>query len=557
MRTQLKMFLCLVLGCAFVFIPTGSAQSPDNARPRLAVVMVVDQMRADYLTRWSDTYAGGLHRLLEHGAVFTDARHSHAATVTATGHATIATGTNPCKHGVVGNSFYDRAVGRDVHSVDDSTTTIVGGGGGPGASPHKLLRSTIGEWLKQESNESAVCAVSLKGRAAVMMGGHHPNACYWYDQGDGNFISSTYYMSRLPVWATAFNESGLKDTWRDTVWSRTDLGATYHSEDTVAAEAGGMKSSAFPHLVADPDDTSWTAYYGALYSTPFADAFLLRFCDQLLASEKLGADDSPDLLLVSLSAADLVGHAYGPQSLEVRDYYLRLDRQLGIFLDTLDARIGKGNYVFALTSDHGVCPLPELAVNQGMPTARRLMSKDFRDDVARALQAEFPECGRAESLLVRAGYGFVIDSSLARASGLAPDDAIRRASSALERLNYVADVFTHSQLSADTVDNRPFAELFRNSFYAPRQPDLLINFEEGVFLTSSRTGTTHGSPYHYDTDVPIVFYGAGVAPGVHDEPVLTVDIAPTMAALLHVQPEAGVDGTVLPVLVGGAGKGSR
>jgi len=536
---------------SLLFVPISHPLADDTieraSKPRLAVIFVVDQMRADYLTRWSSLYSGGLHRLLSGGIVFTNARHDHAATVTAVGHATIATGAIPAKHGIVGNSFYDRTLKKEIYSVADNSTVIVGDHKGVGASPRRLVRSAVGDWLKKSSPASKVFAASLKDRAAIFMGGKNPDGVFWHDDESGNFVTSSFYAKELPGWVTSFNRSGIGEIWRDSAWTKVNTRTSYQGEDIVLAERGG-RHSAFPHPVATKADDRKKTYYKALCRTPFADALLLRFCRDLLISERLGEDTIPDLFMISLSAADIVGHDYGPDSHEIQDYYLRLDMQLGMFLDTLDARLGKDNYIFVLSSDHGVCPLPEVAAANGMVGARRLRTKDFMRDVSAALADAFADCKKNDSLLIPFADGFVIDSAVASRCMLSIPFVEKEAASAIERLDYVANVFTFDQLSADSADSRPYASLFKNSFYPERAVDLIVNFKEGVLLTSSSSGTSHGSPYHYDTDIPIVFYGKSISPWVFNDPVRSVDIAPTIALLLRIFPEAGIDGHILPVI---------
>ena len=551
-RITKKIFPCIALAATLLGMAAFGVVTYDSyaanldhssSSPRLAVVMVVDQMRADYLSRWAPLYTKGLHRLLNEGAYFPHAMHAHAHTVTAAGHATIATGSYPSHHGIVGNSYYDRLSGRSISAVAETTAMTLGGSGGAGASPHNLLRTALGDWLKKMSPSSRVFSASLKDRAAVFPGGKGPDCAFWYDKKTGDFVTSTYYADALPEWTATFDNSGVKDLWRDSIWNKSAPADIYQFEDVVMAEEGG-KNSDFPHKITTKSDPA--AYYNGLYSTPFADAYLLTFCRQLLHAEHLGEDAIPDLFMISLSAADLVGHDYGPHSNEIQDYYLRLDDQLGRFLDSLDALVGKGNYLFALSSDHGVCPLPELAVAMGLPDARRLMSNEFKADVKRVLARSFPVFENASELLKGVDGGFVVDTSIAAECGMTVTEACHKSAAALEKLEYVADVFTYDQLQS-VEDTRPFAGLFRNSFHPDRSPDLVVNFKEGVLLTSSKYGTSHGTPYHYDTDVPIVFYGPGVVAGQYDDTVYTVDLAPTMAALLKITPEKTIDGHALDV----------
>ena len=531
---------CMIL--ALLIVSTGSAilAQESNSRPKLAIVLVVDQMRADYLNRWSDMFSGGLRRLLDNGAVFTNAHHDHAATVTATGHATIATGVIPAKHGIVGNSFYDRNSGEAVGCVTDSSTKIIGGAGGPGASPRWLMCPTIGDRLKQSSPGGRVFTAALKDRAAILMGGKSPDGVFWYDKPSGDFVTSSYYSEVLPSWADSFNNSGAKDIWKDSLWieHQTAVDSEEHAD--------GPDMSAFSHVLST--ESSADDYYAKLYEMPFGDELLLKFGLDLIPSEHLGEDSIPDLLMISLSAADLVGHAYGPDSREIRDYYLRLDSELGMFLDSLDTWIGSDNYVLVLTSDHGVCPIPELAVNNGLKGYQRLFAKSFQMDVADILPAVFLDCSQTSALLKPFYNGFVIDTAAAAKCGLSRSTVAAKAANAIGVLDYVANVFTMDQLSADSISDQPYFRLFKNSFYPDRSPDLIVNFKEGVLLTSSGGGTSHGTPYHYDTDVPIVFCGKNIKPMTDNDSVRTVDIAPTLGALLNIPSQSEMDGKILPVI---------
>lgn len=536
--------IILFLTAAQLLPVTNEGNNPGHVR--LVVLLVVDQMRTDYLTRWSEAYSAGVSRLLTNGAVFLNAHHDHAATVTATGHATISTGSIPAHHGIVGNSFYDRKSGTVVHSVHDDATTIVGKPSEGGSSPLRLLRSTMGDWLKEVSPQSKVYSLALKDRPAVLMGGRHSDGVYWYDDETGDFVTSTFYTESLPDWVSEFNRSGAKDIWRDSLWTKVKPTLAYQGEDIVEAEKGGA-NSAFPHRLVAESDPSDAHYYSGLYDSPFGDALLLRFSWKLFNSEQLGADDIPDLLMVSLSAADLVGHGYGPDSHEIEDYYLRLDGQLGAFLDSLDARVGAGNYLLVFTSDHGVCPLPELAVNQGMSDARRVPPAEFRSDVGNALLGTFADCYDAASLLKPYGSGFMVDSTIAFECGLSIAEVEYQAAAAIAELDYVADVFTFAQLQDTAADDRSHANLFRNTFHPERAFDLEVDFKEGVLMTSYPSGTSHGAAYHYDTDVPIIVFGAGIPPGMYADSVRTVDIAPTIADVLRITPDSDVDGEVLPL----------
>jgi predicted AlkP superfamily pyrophosphatase or phosphodiesterase len=493
-------------------------------------------MRADYLTRWQGNYRAGLHRLRTEGTVIERAWHDHAATVTATGHATISTGCLPSRHGITGNTFYDRLAGKSVRAVEDDSTALVGGAPDIGASPKYLLHSTIGDWLKEKSPESKVICASFKDRAAVLLGGQRADGVYWYDSKTGNFVTSNFYSQTLDPVVEAFNTSGVKDIWKDSIWAKVDSMVPYEGADTVAEENDGVHTY-FPHSILPDGDTSQSAYFAGLWSTPFADDLVLRFCEELVTKERLGADSIPDLLGVSLSAADIIGHAYGPHSQEVEDYYRRLDEYLARFLRHLDKTVGKGSYVLVLTSDHGVCPFPEIEIARGNHQARRVLSHEFHDDVRDALRKAFPQRPEAEMLVEQVAGGFMVTDSL----GLDASARVQVAA-AIESIDYVSEVYLHAELAADTVES-PVGRRFKNGFHPDRAPDLMVSFSEWVLISESAHGTTHGTPYRYDTDVPLIFFGRAIAH--RDEAVRTVDIAPTLAAILGVEAPPDVDGRAL------------
>jgi predicted AlkP superfamily pyrophosphatase or phosphodiesterase len=272
---------------------------------------------------------------------------------------------------------------------------------------------------------------------------------------------------------------------------------------------------------------------------------LLQFCSELVLHEQLGADAVPDVLFMSLSASDAIGHSFGPDSHEIQDYYLRLDKYLLPFLKMLDANVGAGKYLFVLTADHGVCPLPEVEAARGNTAARRIRSDIYQSDVRNAIARAFPNCQKPESLIAFLGPSIIINEPYAAACSLQTELTRFRIAAAVQRVGYVADVFTLDQLASDTADFRPCAQQFKNGFRADRSPDLFVNFYEWVLVTGSSFGTSHGTPYHYDTDVPLVFFGDGVEAEIYESQARTVDIAPTVTALLGFTSPSDLDGQVL------------
>ncbi len=527
---------------------TQSDHSPPP--PRLVVVIVVDQMCHHHVDRFRDLYSGGFDRLLSGGAVFTNAWHDHARTHTSPGHASIATGFHPGRHGIVANSWYDRTNEFAVtYSARDEEAHLVGHPDRAGASPRQLLRDALGDRLKEQSADSRVFSVALKDYASVLMGGRRPDAAYWYDAETGTYCSSTWYMDRYPAWVEAFNAVRPADAYRGAVWTRSLPAAAYERSrpDEFEAESDGEHTT-FPYPVETTAGNLEENFYGFLRSTPFADELTLRFAAGIVVEEDLGMDDVPDVLFVGCSAADFIGHTWGPYSQEVEDYYLRLDGYLATFFDILDDRVGPGRYVVALTSDHGVDPLPEELAGK-FEGAERINRGRYYEDLDRVAENLAREYGFRTPLIAHRSRGLVLDPA-------APSELRDRLAAEIRKFPYVEDVFTYNELDEGNIsvtgDTRPrrwnFYRLYRNGFHPDRSPDLYVTFREHRLLTGGSTGTTHGSPHPYDRRVPLVFLGPGVAGGVYDGEVHTIDVAPTLELMLGIpvrEPDGAVDGRVL------------
>lgn len=516
------------------------AEARTEPPPRLVLVLVVDQMRADYLDRFGPQFVGGFRWLLDSGLVFSQAHHDHAVTSTAPGHATIATGTHPSRHGIVGNDFFDPALGRSVYSGADPDVEILGFPGALGRSPVKLLRGTLGDWLKAANPRSRVFSVAIKDRSAIMMGGRNPDGVYWYHYRTGRFVTSSYYRGSYPDWVETFNASGRAARYYGLSWTRLLPDSEYVSSrgDEFAAEKTDMGSS-FPHQLSGSGEDPDGEYFGHLPWTPFGDELTLDFAAKLLVEEELGRDDDVDILFVGLSSADFIGHAYGPYSQEVQDYYLRLDRLLAALFRLAQGRTG-GRYLVALSADHGVMPMPEELISRGIEAARvdpALLAESVRLAIAEAgdrdLLTEVPGFDLAPGLAFR--FETTPPSAEAR-------KALRRlVADHVESQGLLGAVLTYDELAADTSEDELYSK-FRRCFHPDRAPDILIAPKRFQLLTGSSTGTSHGSPYEYDTHVPLAFAGAGIAPARVDGFVRTVDIAPTLAALMGIRPPADLDG---------------
>ncbi len=530
-------------------------------RPRLAIVLVVDQMRADYLLRYGDLYRGGLARLRREGAWFTQAHVQHALTYTAPGHASAATGTDPSHHGIIANEWFDRAVGAPTISVADPRvqpvlTAADVSGKVPGRSPRNLQRRALGDWLKAHEPAARVFSVALKDRSAVLMGGKLPDRAYWYSPEMAGYVSSSWYAdgAPLPAWVAAFNASGAALLRFVEGWTRLRDSSAYlrSGPDRVEAEADGVHTE-FPHTFDDGTLAARVAFAKGVLKTPFGDEMTLKFAQALIEAERLGVDDVPDLLMLSCSSADYIGHAYGPFSHEVEDYYLRLDEYLGQLFAYLDEHVGKDRYVVALTADHGALPLPEEARLRGHHSARRVVMSEYQAQSRAAIAGALTRLGLPAATLLHLGEdGVWLDVKLAAANKVDPSRLRGDVAMAMRKLEFVADAFTADELASGVDDGqRPFLGRYQRSFYAPSSPDVQLRFKQWLLVAAESHGTSHGSPYAYDTHVPVVFFGAGVRPGMHERPVGTVDVAPTLAELLGVKRPEDLDGHSLAVLVRG------
>jgi predicted AlkP superfamily pyrophosphatase or phosphodiesterase len=538
--TLVAMTASAMAGCS-------SQEGLDKTPTRLAVVIVVDQMCQHHVTRFGDLFTGGLKRILDGGTVFTSAWHDHAKTHTSPGHATIATGTYPSHHGIVANSWYDRTNDfATTYSALDESVHAVGRPDQVGVSPRQMRRDALGDWLKKKSPGSKVYSVSLKDYASVLVAGKRPDGAFWYDTENGTYCTSTYYMDSYPAWAQAFNDTKPSDDYLEAVWTRSMPAGAYERsrDDRFAAELDGHHTT-FPYRVKETAETQEENFYEFLRSTPFADELSIRFASALVTGERLGEDDAPDLLFLGCSAADFIGHGWGPYSQEVEDYYLKLDRYLETFFELLDRRVGPGNYTVVLTSDHGVDPIPEDLADE-FAGAERIDVDRYYADLDEAESTVKWEFGIEDTLIHHRSRGLTIDPAVVRGAGASAPEIRGRLAEVIEQIPYVEVVYTYDELSGGgEEDDGKYLRLARNSFYPGRSPDLYVVFKEHRLLTGSSHGTTHGSPHDYDRHVPLVFWGPGIASGTVDERVATVDVAPTLCEFLGIGVPAGLDGRPL------------
>jgi arylsulfatase A-like enzyme len=500
---------CATLALLFVGLTHAAS------KPKLVVAIIVDQFRYDYMTRFDGDYHLGLRRLHDSGAFFTDAHEAHFPTVTAVGHAAFMTGSIPAIDGVVGNEWFDRETGETVTSVSDNATKLVGGSGGTGSSPRRLVVTTLGDEIKATGpSDTEVIGVSLKDRAAILPSGHAANAAYWFEHESGQFVTSTYYMPNLPGWVRAFNQSDAAKKYASVKWE-------------------GFRT--LPSVLGKP-------YYEAMIATPYGNDMLEAFAEDALKEEHLGRHSGTDVLTVSFSSNDLLGHQVGPDAPEVRDMCIQTDRVLGELLRAVEAEAGEGNYVVVFTSDHGVAPKPEVLTRRGIP-AGRFSGAEVSQTIESALSEKY---GPGKWIVGRADLAPYLNHDLLREKHASLADAEEIAADAVRKLPYIFRVYTGEQLEHENLAGEPIGELIERGYYRGRAADLFI--VQKPYWLASKDGTSHGTPFSYDTHVPMIFLGRGIRPGRYDEKVRTADIAPTLAALLGVNTPSGSVGRVLPVI---------
>ncbi len=503
-------------------------EPPVDGTPRLVLFIVVDQCRADYLERFRPLLRFGLDRLLRESIVFADVRHDHAWTKTAPGHATLATGVHPSRHGIVSNEWYDRELGKVVDSDEDDRWD-------DDRSPHHLLVPTLADRMKELWPDAKVFGASGKSRGAILPAGRSADRAFWLDDETGRFLTSTYYGATEPAWLEAFHRDSFLDRRFGAPWEplpeAVAAGAAYGIEPLDRGLAFPPLPRAIGRASVHPDEF----YYEDVYWTPFIDRFLLEFAQTLLVEERLGADAYPDFLSLSFSALDLVGHAYGPDSIELLDTLLRLDRVLGELLDFVHEHVGLENTLVSLSADHGVSPVPEISIARGY-AARR-----FGLEERLCVQSTD---SRLDRELGAAGWfldDFRLDPEAVAAAGLSQAEAEAAAARLIEQCPGVERAWTATELTSAGGADDPMRRLHRNNFYPGRSPDLLVQFEAWSVNRTDNT-TTHGSPYPYDTRVPWLLRLPSGAGATVDEPALTVDVAPTLAALLRIEMPGELDG---------------
>jgi arylsulfatase A-like enzyme len=517
--------LVLIWFAVVISVSVSSFASAYNAHPKLIVVIVIDQFRGDYLERYHDQFGdAGFRFLTDHGAYFPNCNYNYANTRTAPGHSTLFTGAYSNGHGIVSNEWWDQKKKRMVTSVEDDDTKLVGvTEDKTGASPHNLLADTLGDELKLATEgKSRVFAISLKDRSSVLPGGFSADAAYWIEPKSGAWITSTYYRDQLPPWVENFNSTRPQKYW-DRDWT----------------DAQGVKLRSTAHR--KTKDGSEAGFYEVIGSTSFGNEYELEFAQQLIVYENVGRGPATDLLSISLSPNDILGHQVGPNSPEMHQMALDLDRDLADFFNFLGHQIGLADVWIALSADHGVSALPQVAKKLHIPAANldtAKIEKQINDAVTTKFSpghpAAFVKLDYPLAWLDQDAFGAVHVRE--REAETAVGEAMRQAG--------LRDYYTKSQLAAGEVPNTALGRKYLNS-YSPEAGWYVMGVPDIYSVAGKGAGTDHVSPYTYDTHIPLAFYGIPFVPGTYRTAAEPVDLAPTLASLLGINAPTHSVGRVL------------
>ena len=526
--------------CAQTTVKPAKQKAP--AHPKLIVGIVVDQMRYDYLAKYYDKFSeGGFKKLLSQGFNCKNTQYNYAPTYTGPGHASIYTGTTPAYHGVIGNNWFVRNLSKTVYVTDDVSVQTVGSTSKKAGkmSPHYLLSSTIGDELRLFSNlKSRVIAVSLKDRAAILPGGHLSTGSYWFDSESGNFITSTYYCKELPAWVTDFNALHLPEKYLSQPWN-TLLPIEQYTESAADDNPyegmfKGENKPVFPHAV----NTLYSKTdYEVLRSTPFGNSIVKDLALAALKAENLGKGDFTDLLAISFSSTDYIGHKMGPQSVEIEDTYLRLDRDIAEIISALEKTCGKEGFLLFLTADHAAAYVPQELMDNKM-NAGYFNTKTYTDSLRIYLNKIYSDTALVTATLNNQVY---LDLWRIKHKNINLRNLENDIVSYSMTFTGVANAYTSAEMNGAALKNKS-AELMQNGFYPGRSGDIMLLFEPEWLDDYSHTGTSHGTTYRYDTHVPLLWYGWGIKPGSSTEAVDITDIAPTISSLLDMMEPAACIG---------------
>ncbi len=529
-----------------------SMQAQQKDSPKLVIGIVIDQMCYEYLFRYQEKFGkDGFVKLMNGGTHCRNTQYNYVPTFTGPGHASIYTGTTPNNHGIVGNDWFDRNIGKNVNCVDDSTVQGVGTTSIEGnCSPYYLKANTITDQLRLTYPNSKVISMSIKDRGAILPGGHLSNGSYWFDYSSGNFVTSSYFEKELPFWVTNFNAkkhplNALTQTWNtlNDISTYTESGPDNAPYEELLA---GKTTPTFPYDLKAMSGGLPT--YNLFTSSPFANTFLADFAIESIYQEMLGQDKQTDFLCISFSTPDIVGHAFGPYSVEMEDLYIRLDLEIAKLIKELEERVGKDKFVLFLTADHAVVPNPQYLIDKKLPGGFM-----FKEANLILLDEEIKATFGADLILTVVNNNIYLDHEtidVLKINKVAVENLIAERVSNWEG---VKCVFTSEQLNNSSEDNS-WRDMIRLGYVANESGDLIYMLEPGFLPKSSdteesRKGTSHGSAFNYDTHVPLIWYGKNIKKQEIFRRIDIIDIAATLTHILYLQkPNATTGEPILELL---------
>jgi len=527
--------------------------------PKLVLQITVDQFRGDLPMRFQERFGeGGFRYLLKKGIHYKNANYQHANTETAVGHATLATGADPSRHGIISNDWIDQETGEFIYNVEDDRHHIIGSKPKPhkGVSPRNLLATTIGdELVVNNGGRSRVFSVSVKDRGAILPGGHVGKS-FWYSTSSGRFVTSTYYYDDYPEWMKQWNAAKPADRYKGTSWELLHDRSSYIAgdiDDRPYEAAFASMGRTFPHLL----DGSSKYFYLMLKLTPIGDELTLNFAKTLIENEKVGQGEATDYMAISFSSTDYVGHLFGPSSLETEDNILRLDRVLAELFQYVDKKVGLENTLIVLSADHGAPEAPEYMAQHGMETGR--FPLDWFKEGSPLLDALKKRFGRDDLVAVHSHPYLYLNLKAIEDAKLDVEEVERFIADRMMKIDGIAYAMTRSDLLAGRITESPIQNQIRRSFHPERSGNIHMVPEHYWFLHSTeeaekmgigKIAAIHGSPWKYDTYVPIFFAGNGISPQTVNRPVGPHDIAATIAAYLEIKPPSGSVGNPLVEVLG-------
>jgi predicted AlkP superfamily pyrophosphatase or phosphodiesterase len=530
-----------------LYSQTKPAATTELKQPKLVVGIVVDQMRQDYIYRyWNKFGNGGFKKLINEGYFYRNAQYNYVPTFTGPGHASIYTGTSPATHGMIANDWYVKDENKITYCTDDNKVKSVGTESKAGLmSPKNLLVTTIGDELKINTNQQAkVFAVSLKDRSSILPAGHSANGAFWFDGSNGKFISSTHYMNQLPNWVNEFNNLQLAKKYLSQGWNTLypiiDYTESIADKNNYEAAPNKKDTAIFPYQYSAQLEKN---NFEIIKATPFGNTITKDLALACLKAEQLGKGKQTDMLCISFSSTDYVGHSYGPRSVEVEDVYLRLDKDLEELINTLNTSIGKDNYVVFLTADHGACDVPAHLMDLKIPggymdeteltkTVKTFCQNQYGDSLIASISNQQIFLNESKMTIMKLNK-FAVEHTLANF---------------MLSIKGVAEAYPSEVLKYENYVDGSFKYLIQKGYNHVRSGNVAFSYNP-AWMEYHNKGTTHGASYSYDTHVPLLFYGANIPKGFSVRKVNIVDIAPTIATMLHVSFPNGTTGKPLEEVI--------